>query len=168
MNAPRIVASAGERKKPRPIDSSQTWYLLGWTALAFLVVGGVDFALTWYPPDFGNREWEFGTVTASLNGLPILLLGITLLLAASLRTGRRWWAVLSLVGSLVMLLWVAVGAVLWATNVPLALRSVPPELATGITKALTKTVVQSLVYPLLLAFLLVRSAAALRPGASEQ
>jgi len=168
LNAPRIFASAGEPKKPRPIDSSQTWYLLGWTALAFLLVGGVDFALTWYPPDFGNREWEFGTVTASLNGMPILLLGISLLLGASLRTGRRWWAVLALVASLVMLLWVVVGAVLWATNIPLALRSVPDQLALGIKKSLVKTVVQSLVYPLILAFLMVRSAGALRSGASER
>ena len=161
-------AGRGESKKPRPIDSSQTWYLLGWTALAFLVVGGVDFALTWYPPDFGNREWEFGTVTASLNGLPILLLGISILLAASLRTGRRWWAALALIASLVMLLWVTLGAVLWATNVPLALKSVPAQLAVGIRKSLAKTVVQSLVYPLVLAFLMVRSAGALRSGAPER
>jgi hypothetical protein len=164
LSTPRIVAATGDAKRNRPVDHPRAWAVLGWTALAFLVVGGFDFALTWYPPDFGNREWEFGTVTASLNGLPILLIGIALLLAASIQTGRRWWAILATVASLVMLVWVAVGAVLWATNVPLALESVPPELAVGIKKSLAKTVVQSVVYPLVLTFLLVRAAGALRHG----
>ena len=165
LTSPRIVSASGETRKPsRPIDSLRGWSVLGWTALAFLVVGGFDFALTWYPPDFGNREWEFGTVTASLNGIPILLLGIALLLAASIPLRRRWWTLLAALSALVMLVWIAVSAVLWATNVPLALQSVPPELATGIKRAMAKTVVQSIAYPLVLAFLLVRSVGALRSG----
>ena len=168
MTAPRIVAPSGEPKKTRTIHPDRVWSVLGWTSLAFLVVGGLDFALTWYPPDFGNREWEFGTVTASLNGLPILLIGIALLLAASMQMRRRWWTLLAALAALVMLVWVAVGSVLWATNVPLALQSVPPELAIGIRKALVKTIVQSMVYPLVLAFLLVRAAGALRSGGADR
>ena len=148
----------------RSIESYRAWAALGWAALALLVVGGADFLLTWYPPDFGNREWEFGTVTSSLNGLPILLLGIGLLLAASIQTDRRWWTALAAAAAFVMVLWVLAAAVLWATNVPLALRSVPAELAAGIRKSLVRTTVQVVVYPLVLAYLAMRSIGAMRRG----
>ena len=78
MSDPKLVMpekSSSKARRALPPDPVRTWALLGWVGVAFIVVGGVDFALTWYPMNFGNREWEFGTVTASFNGLPILLLG---------------------------------------------------------------------------------------------
>jgi len=165
-----ILASSGDSKKKRGIrrvDPAQAWSILGWIGLAFLVVGGSDFALTWYPMAFGNREWEFGTVTASFNGLPILVLGLGLLYAASLQYARRWWTVLSLIVSAVLMLWVIAGAIIWATNVPLALQSVPPEVVVGIKKALVKTTIQSVTYPIILGFLAMRSFQALRGKVGE-
>lgn len=162
MSEPKIVASAKEMKKAQPVDASQVWATLGWIGITFLVVGGADFALTWYPPNFASREWEFGTVTASFNGLPILVLGMGLLLAASVQIERRWWSALTALVSLVMLLWLIAGAVLWATNVPLALSSVPLELAQGVKKSIVKTAIQSVVYPVILILLLRRSIRAAR------
>jgi len=158
---------AKRKKGTKKVDPAQAWVLLGWVGFTFLIVGGSDFALTWYPMSFGNREWEFGTVTASFNGLPILVLGLGLLYGASLRYGRRWWAVLTLIVSVVLMLWVVGGAVLWATNVPLALQAVPPELMVGIKKALVKTTIQSVTYPVILGFLAVRSFQAVRSGIQE-
>ena len=152
------------KKGTKKVDPAQAWALLGWVGLVFLIVGGSDFALTWYPMNFGNREWEFGTVTASFNGLPILALGLGLLYAASLGFQRRWWAALTLIGSVVLMLWVVGGAVIWATNVPLALQAVPPEMMVGIKKALVKTTIQSVTYPVILLFLAVRSFQVVRRG----
>lgn len=155
---------SSKARSPKSGDAIRTWAILGWVGLAFLVVGGADFALTWYPMDFGNREWEFGTVTASFNGLPILVLGLGLLLTSSLQSGRRWWSLLAALGAFVLALWIVVGVVLWATNVPLALSSVPPDVMIGMKKSIAKTVVQSVTYPVVLTYLGVRSVKALRGG----
>jgi hypothetical protein len=165
VTEPKIVASPKDLRRASPLDSSQAWAILGWVGLTFLVVGGADFVLTWYPATFGSREWEFGTVTSSFNGLPILVLGLGLLLAAAAVLQRSWWTLLSLLAAIILLLWILAAAVLWATTVPLALASTPPELVTGIKKAIAKTTVQSVVYPVILAFLVWRSFAVLRgPG----
>ena len=164
MTEKTILASDKDAKKKgkKRVDPVLAWAVLGWIGLAFLVVGGSDFALTWYPMNFGNREWEFGTVTASFNGLPIVVLGLGLLYAASLQFGRRWWAALSSVVSAVLMLWVVGGAIIWATNVPLALQSVPAEMLVGIKKALVKTTFQSMTYPVIFGFLAWRSFSAAR------
>jgi hypothetical protein len=119
--------------------------------MAFLLLGGVDVGLTWYPTDFGNREWEFGTVTASFNGMPILILGLTLVLIAGAMARRRWWALGSGVVAAGLTVFVLAAMGLWATNVPLALESVDAAILTGMKKALVKTSVQGVVFTVILA-----------------
>lgn len=159
MSDPKIVASAKaqSRQPPKAVDSSQAWAVLGWIGLAFLLVGGSDFALVWFPLRIGTREWEFATVTQSFNGLPILLLGVGLLVVAAERLERRWWWVVGLVAATVMLLWVLLGVVLWSMNASLALQTAPENLAQGVQKAVAKTLIQSLVYTAAFAYLIVRA-----------
>jgi hypothetical protein len=118
--------------------------------MAFFVLGAMDVALTWYPTDFGNREWEFATVTASFNGMPILLLGLTMVVVAAGLAGRRWWALSGTVVGLGLVIFVLVAAGLWATNVPLAMEAVEGVVLTGLKKALVKTTIQSILYPVVL------------------
>ena len=74
------------------------WDLLGWLGFALFVVGGADFLLTWFPERFGNPEWEFGTITASLNAMPacrewpyqaLLIAGPSTVLRSSVRSGMK-------------------------------------------------------------------------------
>jgi len=157
VNEPKVVVGKDKKESrwpPRPeAVRSGLGSVMGWSGLTFLLVGGVDFALTWYPLDFGNREWEFGTVTAGLNGLPVPTMGLVLLLVGALLVERRWWAGIVAVVSWGTLLWVLVGVVLWATTIPIALQAVPPEVALGLKKALVKSALQSLMYPVILAYL---------------
>lgn len=138
--------------RAQPPSSRSVW---AWTGLAFLIVGGVDLVLTWFPMQFGNREWEFGSVTAALNGLPVPLLGLAALIWASAEGRRKWMATLSAVVGAILFVGVLVGLILWATGIPLALQAVPANLSAGLKKALLKTSIQGVVYPLLLAFLTV-------------
>ena len=168
MSDPKIVASAKEQSRWAPAESRESrrgWAVLGWIGLAFLVVGGMDFALVWFPFRFGNREWEFATVTQSFNGLPILLLGVGLLVVASERLERRWWGLVGLGVAVVLLVWILAGAALWAANVSLALSTVPEELRVGIQRAVAKTAVQSVVYVAVLTYLAVSMWRARRAGA---
>jgi hypothetical protein len=155
VSDPKIVASGRNQVHPGsvPSDSSGSWAVLGWIGLAFLVVGGSDFALVWFPLNFGNPEWEFGTVTQSFNGLPILLLGLGLLVAGADQVGRRWWGTLGLGAAVGLLLWVLMGFVIWANRVSLALETVPDELEVGIQRAVAKTLVQAITYSAALGYL---------------
>ena len=134
------------------------WLLLGWVGLTFSVVGGLDVLLTWYPLQLGNAEWEFGTVTASLNGLPLFTMGMALLLGAAVARGSRWAVRLVAGGFGVVALTVILAALLWVTNIPLALHSVPdPVVKTGLKKAIVKTGVQAIGYPIGFAWIAIKA-----------
>lgn len=147
-------AAEGGARRPSAAESANlgAWRLLGWIGAAFVVMGGTDVALAWYPSAFGRPEWEFGAITASLNGLALPLLGIFVLLAVSIAHGRV--AAMRVIGS-VMFVGAAVLLVLafmYVTVVPLALNSVSDnaQLATGMKKAIAKASVLFVAYVTLL------------------
>jgi len=117
--------------------------------VTFAVVGGVDVLLTWYPLHFGSAEWEFGTVTATLNGLPLFTMGMALMVAAAVAGGSRRGVRTLAVAFVVVAVAIALAAILWVTTVPIALHSVAdPVVKTGLKKAIAKTCVQAIAYPL--------------------
>jgi Ca2+/H+ antiporter len=116
----------------------------------FALVSSADIALTWYPLAFGNAEWEFGTVTASLNGMPLLMIGLALMLGAAVARGQRW--LIRTLSAIMVMLAIAVIAValVYALTLPIALRAVSdaPLAALGLKKAIAKTSIQVMLYPL--------------------
>jgi len=160
MTAPKIILGEEEkpRRKPMPQAPDFGWFLLGAVGIAFSVVGLLDLALVWYPPDFGNPEFEFGSVTSAFNNMPIVALGLTMWVGSAAARGQR--VSVRIAGTLIMLvaLLIVVGGVLYLTDVPLALQSnVEPLVMTGIKKSILKTLVQAVVYPLVLSYVAVRS-----------
>lgn len=128
------------------------WSVLAWIGFALFVVAGVDVILTWVPTNFGNVEWEFGTVTSSFNGLPTVTIGLGLWLGASIFAGRRKTA-LALSGAFwaIGVLIVAAG-ILYAPTVPVALDTVPEgAVRGGLQKAIAKSSVQAILYPVVYA-----------------
>lgn len=161
--APRILSSSAPADPPGRSGESEgsgnaVW---AWVGLTFLVVGGVDLLLTWYPLDMGNREWEFGSYTAAMNGLPVPVLGLAALLHAG-KDGRRWVLAIAALAALGLLGMVLLGGVLWATGIPLAMEAVPAQLAVGLKKALVKTAVQGVAYTAFLGYVLWRAARGVR------
>jgi len=122
--------------------------LVRWNGFILFLLGATDIGLTWLPLNFGNREWGFATITASFNGMPIILIGLMLVVVACTLDGRRWWGFGAGVVAVGFLLLVVGGTTLWATNVPLALGSVEGIALTGLKKAIFKTSVQSVVLPI--------------------
>jgi hypothetical protein len=151
----------GDEKKgagalaPAP-DSA--WYLLGGAGFLFAVVAGVDLVLAWYPARFGNAEWEFGSVTTTLNNLPVFTTAVLFVLGAAVARGtaKQIRVVGSLLGVLALL--VAVCGFLYFRNVSVALASVTDPLALmGLKKAITKTSGQIVLYPIGFGWLAFRS-----------
>ena len=139
-----------ERVREMPAAPDFGWYLFGWLGVVFTVIGMFDILLSWVPFAFGDAEWEFGTVTTTMDSLPLATLGLGLLLGSSVARGKRW--VLRGVSAVLVLLGISIvgAALLYATEVPLALRAMQdPTLALAMKKAVLKTSVQLLMYPVL-------------------
>lgn len=155
MTAAPIVGTGGEKKaQARKRNSSpdaleRILPFLRWTGLALFVLGATDVALTWLPTNFGNREWEFATVTASFNGMPVILLGLVLIVATAMWEGRKWWAFGGGLVAAAFFVFVLGAIALWAGNVPLALGAVEGVVLTGLKKAVFKTSVQSVILPII-------------------
>lgn len=141
-----INEPAGPRKSV-PVEPETGWFLLGWAGWVFLIAGAADISLAWIPMHFGNPEWEFGTITRSFDALPLPFLGAALVMGSGAARGRMWWGRVAVIVFALFVLWVLFSGVVYALNVPLALRSVTqPLVLTGLKKAILRTSVQVLLY----------------------
>ena len=145
-----LVSDSTTRRAPARLPALPTvgWTYLGWVGVVFACVGFLDIALAWYPSGLGNAAWEFGTVSASLNGLPLPALGITLLLAAGLAEGSRVKTRIALGMLVVLAVLLLAAAFLYVTVVPIALRDVGTgAVRTGLLKSIVKALALLLLYP---------------------
>lgn len=156
MKEPSVLVGSDDKSGKGPSVSRQETMkrvgaLVGWLGWVLLLSGGADFALSWYPMNFGTPEWEYGTVTSSFNVLPLILLGLGLLVAGSAATARRWWSITAAVVAFLLLLFLLFAGMVWATNLPLALGAAQGVALTGLKKAIVRTSVQLVLYtPLLM------------------
>lgn len=121
--------------------------LLALAGGALAVAGFFDLTLAWFPFGFGNPEWEFGTVTATLNALPLPTVGLVLVLVSARERGQLIQS--RVIGALfaALALLIILAAVLYALDVPLALRAVQNPLAReGLVKAIIKAAGLVVVY----------------------
>ncbi len=140
---------------PRPpVTQDQLARVAGGIGILFVLVAGVDVLLTWFPTNFGNREWEFGTVSGSFNGLLSVAFGFALVQVWFAHADRAWpLRALGFVHIIIALLIIG-AALMYARNVSIALSAATAGGAgTGIMKAIIKTSFQSVAFPI--AFLLL-------------
>lgn len=156
--------SRAARAVSRPAPTG-AWQLLATVGWAFLVVGSMDVGLVWYPAAFGNAGWEFGSVTAMLNGFPLPLMAVALLLASGVARADRKaaWTVMVVAGVFVAACLFA--AVLYSLSLPLALKSVTDPIGRqGLLKAVARSLVQLVVFPVVLITVMVRARRFLKVG----
>ncbi len=111
-------------------------------------MGGASLFAPLFPLRIGVIEWEFGTASEFFDNVPIFGLGLEFLMAAGLAAGAKGRVrSLALVCIfLALLMWLTAG--LYATVVPQAYNAAPsPTALTAIKKAVGKTAVQILIYP---------------------
>jgi hypothetical protein len=141
-----------EPPPPEPKKPAQD-FMLGWSLLLvmgwlFTLVGLLNTVLIWVPLRLGVPEYEFASVAASLDGLPLALMGMTLALAASRASGRTRSATAIVILLIVVTVLVIAGGVLYGLNAPLALRALKnqPVPRLGIMKSIVKVTGQVVLY----------------------
>lgn len=157
MAAPRVLVrdeDRGAKKRWIPPAPDFGWQLLGLVGGVFLVMGLLDMAVAGYPLQFGNPEWEFGTIGAWLNGLTVPTLGLALLIGAAVARGWalgvKVWSIVLVVGAVIVLGLLVV----YSLNLPLAFRTVTePLVRLGLKKSVAKSVIQGLFYPTVFAII---------------
>jgi hypothetical protein len=123
--------------------------ILGLVGVLFLVVGTTELATQLFPMVLGSPEWEFGTFSSMMDSLPLFTMGLGFLAAFSIVRPSPILAKVCGTAFVLMALFVLAGAFLYATNVPQALRINPRStIQTGIKKAISKTALQSTIYPI--------------------
>ncbi len=148
MTEPRVLVRE-EGRKPAGLaapDTRTAWKWIGWLGFVLAVVGLWDFALTWYPLNFGSPEWEFATVTASYSGLPLPTMGLMALAASAIARRVRWQVILLSLVLLLLGVGLLLGFLLFLTTVPMALRAVEGIALIGIRKAVAKTTMLAVMF----------------------
>jgi cellobiose-specific phosphotransferase system component IIC len=137
-------------KAIRRADADAVWPLLGSIGLAFALVGVVDITLAWFPSAFGSAAWEFGTIGATLNGLPLPALGLMLVLAGGMARASRWQVRAASIAFTVLTIAIVAVALIYVTVVPVALADVTNgAVRTGLMKSIIKALVLLALYPAL-------------------
>ncbi len=149
MTASRILVRSDEKNRATLDPSPDAgWRLLGGIGLVFASVALADLLLVWYPLQFGDGAWEFGTVTTLLDSLPLFTMGLGLGYgAAAARGQRRLLQILSVLFGVFGLILIGL-TILYSRQISTALTAVTdPEVKTGLQKAISKTLIQGVLYP---------------------
>jgi cytochrome bd-type quinol oxidase subunit 2 len=118
----------------------------------FALVGGLDLLLAWYPAIWNNSEWKFATVTTTLNSFPLFSLGLVLLTGSAMGRGRKWLMRTMVVVLAVVVLLLLGCALLYLPQISPALANTQDAtIKIGLQRAILKTVVQLVMYPIVLA-----------------
>ena len=150
-----LIGEQADKQGRAPITSEPAllWVVIAWTGLALAVVGWTDMALLWYPLLFGTPEWEFATISACYDAMPVGTVGLILMVAGAI--GRGWRGVtrtLAVVSFCIALGLVAV-SVVYLLDVPLALKGIAPPVKYVLKKAMLKAGVSAAAYTVLYAWL---------------
>jgi hypothetical protein len=141
-NDPRILINTPEAPRASRVTAPSleaAWLWIGRFALLLTLVALGDWLLAWIPTRFGSTEWEFGTIVATFSGMPLLTMGLAGVYGAAIARGIRW-QIIATSWVLLVLAMLLFGALLvFALDIPVALRAVEGPARLGILKAIAKT-----------------------------
>ena len=121
-----------------PADVPKAWQWLGLFSVVLFLAGFSDWMIAWIPFRLGTLEWEFGTITATLAGLPLVTIGLGGMLASALARGIKWQIISTACLILFFALVIVAALVIFLLDVPAAMRSVEGVARLGIQKAIAK------------------------------
>ena len=148
-----ILGSPGERSSRAQPDEQAAWAMVFLVGASLVAIGATDVAMLFYPARFASLDWEFGTISAFVDGLPVMTIGFSAMIVASAARGwRRWRGVLAAL-ALLMAIATLVMLMIFVLDAPAAFRAINPAMRQSLTKAVVKTGFMGFVYVCLYAAL---------------
>ena len=141
-----LVGRESRQVRPSVPRPNEAWKWIGWFGLMLALAGLTDLALVLVPPNFGNADWEFGTVAQLISGLPLTTMGLAGLFGAGLALGKRWLQLVSGFALLFGAVIIGLLLLLFLSHVPLALGVAQEPVLTGVKKAIAKTMALGLYF----------------------
>jgi len=140
------VVLEGKRSSSRVPDEQTAWAMGFLCGLTVAAVGALDNALLFYPPQFASLDWEFGTISGLIEGMPLMTIGFGAMVVTSAAMGwKKWRRALSIMSLLIALVLLAL-LVIFALDVPAAFSAVQPAMQTSIKKLVLKNAVMGSCY----------------------
>jgi hypothetical protein len=144
---PPILKSEPEKKTRDFKPGLSVDRLVLFAGIFIILLGWVDILVSWFPLGFGSPEWEFGVVSATVDGLPLSTLGLVMTLLGAAASESRRGLQLALVWATWVFVVLVVCGVLYALTVPVALGVLGPEgLQAPLGRAVVKTSTLLLAY----------------------
>lgn len=135
-----VGTEAPERRGDQKyVGPDAAWRFLMWVGLTLTLVGWADVILTWYPPRWASLEWELGTISSTFDALPLGTLGLAMVAAGLVARAQLQAARVEAVVVAVVTLLLVILLVLFALDVPPALRVANPAIRSALKKSLLKT-----------------------------
>jgi hypothetical protein len=166
VSVPKFVTAPAPVPRAVSPDVLRAWRVAGRFAFVLFLAGLSDWIIAWIPFRLGSLEWEFGTITATLAGLPLVAIGLGGMLASGIAVGSRWQTIAVAVTILVFALLILAALAIFVLDVPVALQSVEGVARLGIQKAIAKNLSLGLLFFvafMIAAFAGLRHAASRRP-----
>jgi hypothetical protein len=114
--------------------------------LTVAAVAALDSALLVYPTQFANLDWEFGTISGLIEGMPLLTVGFgAMVIAATANGWARWRRVLSIVALLMAVLLLTM-LVIFALDLPVAMLAAQPAMKGSIKRVALKNLAMGSCY----------------------
>jgi hypothetical protein len=145
VSDPLIGTKARRAGRAEPVHA---WRYLAGVSAVLAGVGLGDVIIAFIPLRFGTIEWEFATMASVFAGLPLIAMGLFGMLAAGLALPSRALAFGSAVLMALLATAILAGFVVFLTDAPIALASVPETVAIGIKKAIAKTALLAVAFSL--------------------
>ena len=114
--------------------------------LALTFVGLFDVGLLWFPPRFGETEWEIANLSSTFESLSLATLGLALLAAGFTARGLKLPLYIMACVFTFFSLATLGGLALFGLNIPVALGGTPPALQTTLKMVVVKNVVLAVTY----------------------
>lgn len=146
MKEPVVSAHGDSRTAVEQADNASGWKYLFVLGIAVAVIGFIDIAILFFPPQWASLDWEFGTLNGVVEGLPLFTIGVGAMCAAAVANGwvltRRLMALLTM---LMALLLVVIG-IMFTLDVFAVLKVVQPAMKPTLKLTAVKISLMTMTY----------------------
>ncbi|MFW6079397.1 MAG: hypothetical protein ACODAE_07250 [Gemmatimonadota bacterium] len=147
MRQPVVMKQPSDEPRTRSSATSDpARRILTGLGVTLAIVGWTDVVLGWFPLQLGSPEWEFGTISATFDGLPLATIGLTLIALGVADGGGRRARRIAAFALWTVAAFLAALFAIYVTDLPLAWQGAGDSLRSTLVSAIIRTSTFAVVY----------------------